>query len=83
MTWTFLTGFMVPLTFLPQAPRAALQALPFAGVVQVPIDVFLGKHHGLGLLGALAFQAAWAAVILLAGRLLLAAAVRKLVVQGG
>lgn len=83
LSWTFLTGFLVPLSFLPAGPRAVLEALPFAGMIQVPIDVFLNKHQGLDLLGALGFQAAWAAVILLIGRLLLAAAVRKLVVQGG
>lgn len=83
LTWTFLAGFVIPLNFLPEGPRDVLEALPFAGILQVPIDVFLGKRQGLDLLGALAFQAVWAAVLLLAGRLLLAAAVRKLVVQGG
>jgi len=83
LTWTFLAGFVIPLNFLPEGPRAVLEALPFAGILQVPIDVFLGKRLGLDLLGALVFQAAWAAALLLAGRLLLAAAVRRLVVQGG
>ena len=83
IAWTFLAGFIVPLSFLPDGPRQALQALPFAGMVQVPIDVFLGKREGIDLLGALAFQAVWAAALLLLGRVVLSAATRKLVVQGG
>jgi ABC-2 type transport system permease protein len=83
LLWTFLSGSVVPLAFLPAGPRAAVEALPFAAMLQVPIDVFLGKHHGLGLLGALAFQLAWALALLGLGRLLLAAGVRRLVVQGG
>jgi viologen exporter family transport system permease protein len=83
LTITFLTGMIIPLNFLPEGPRAVVSALPFAGMLQVPVDVFLGKHHGLDLLGTLAFQAAWAAVLLVVGRVILAAAVRKLVVQGG
>ena len=83
VTWTFLAGLLIPLNFLPAGPRGVLQALPFAGLLQIPVDVFLGKRQGLDLVGALAFQAGWATAILLAGRFLLAAAVRKLVVQGG
>jgi ABC-2 type transport system permease protein len=45
--------------------------------------VFLGRHTGAGILGALAFQAAWAAALLGAGALLTRAARRKLVVHGG
>jgi len=83
LLWTFLCGSVVPLAFLPDGPRAVIEALPFAAMLQVPIDVFLGKHRGLGLIGALAFQAAWALALLGLGRLVLAAGVRRMVVQGG
>jgi ABC-2 type transport system permease protein len=52
-------------------------------MIQVPIDVFLGKRTGLDLLSALALQAFWALALLGLGRLVLAAGERKLVVQGG
>src|SRR5262249_23028443 len=83
LTWTFLAGLLIPLNFLPEGPRGVLQALPFAGLLQIPVDVFLGKRQGLDLVGALAFQAGWAAAFRWRGGLLLAVAVRKLVVQGG
>lgn len=83
LVWTLLAGFAVPLSFLPDGPRALLEALPFAGMVQVPIDVFLQQRRGLDLLAALAFQTVWALALLALGRVVLAVAVRRLVVQGG
>jgi len=50
---------------------------------QLPVELLLGKHHGAGLLLVLATQLAWAVVLFGAGRMVLAAAVRKVVVQGG
>ena len=52
-------------------------------MVAIPIDVFLGKLQGGGLLAALALQAFWSVAMLGLGRLVLAAALRKLVIQGG
>jgi ABC-2 type transport system permease protein len=57
--------------------------LPFASIAQIPLEFFLGKHHGGEALGTLALQAAWAAALLAAGRLVLARATQKVVVQGG
>jgi len=80
---TFLCGSVVPLAFLPGGVRTVVEALPFAAMLQVPVDVFLEKHRGSGLVGALLFQAVWALALLGLGRLLLAAGIRRLVVQGG
>lgn len=79
----FLSGMLVPVVFFPGALRGVATLLPFAAMLQTPVDVFLGKQHGLALLGTLAGQAAWALALLLLGRLLLRAALKKLVVQGG
>ncbi|MCC6179411.1 MAG: ABC-2 family transporter protein [Chloroflexi bacterium] len=78
-----LSGFLVPLAMWPDAIRPVISALPFAAMVAIPIDVFLGKLVGVDLLAALAFQMIWAVVLLALGRLMLTAALRKLVVQGG
>lgn len=80
---TFCSGMLLPLTVFPGWLGSVLQALPWAGMVQVPADVLLGRYSGWALLGALAFQAVWALVLLGAGRVLQAAATRKVVVQGG
>ncbi len=81
--WMFLGGFIVPITFFPDWLEHLARALPFAAMLQVPVEIFLGKHAGSGLLRALALQLAWAVALLALGRLVLGAATRKLVVQGG
>jgi ABC-2 type transport system permease protein len=79
----FFSGMILPLTFFPGWLHAIAQALPFASIVQVPIDVYLGKHTGSGLAAALALQAAWAVALLAFARLALARGTRKVVIQGG
>ncbi len=79
----FLSGFSIPLVFFPDWAETAARLLPYAAFVQVPIEILLGKYEGLALVGALAGQAAWAVVMLGIGRLVLRAATRRVVVQGG
>ncbi len=79
----FFSGVFIPLFFFPWWLARVADALPFASMAQVPAEVFLGKHEGLDLLGVLGVQLAWALVLLGAGRVVLARAVRRVVVQGG
>jgi ABC-2 type transport system permease protein len=74
---------ILPLVVFPGRLGDIALLLPWAAQLQVPADVFLGHRTGAGLLGALAFQAGWAAVLLAAGWLLTRAARRKLVIHGG
>jgi len=75
-----LCGLTVPLDFFPEWARFALWFTPFPAIMQGPIDVFL-EHGSLWL--TLAHQVLWAVVLFLLGKLVLARAVRKVVVQGG
>jgi ABC-2 type transport system permease protein len=79
----FFSGMVLPLRFFPHWLRELSYALPFASVIQTPIDVWLGKREGLALVGVLALQALWALVLLGLGRITFARGTRKLVVQGG
>ncbi len=79
----FFSGMILPIVFFPAWLKAIAHALPFQSLIQVPVDVYLGKHAGAGLVGVLALQAAWAVALLALGRLALAAGTRKLVIQGG
>ncbi|MFJ6824398.1 ABC transporter permease [Streptomyces niveus] len=79
----FFSGMLLPLTLFPGALGEIARALPWSSLLQVPADVFLERHTGWGLLGAFAFQAAWAAALLALGRLLQTVATRRVVVQGG
>ncbi|WP_252436553.1 ABC transporter permease [Pseudonocardia humida] len=75
-----LAGLTVPLAFFPDALRGLLYATPFPAILQTPIDVFTERD---GLAALLAHQLLWAVALLALGRLVLARATRKLVVQGG
>jgi ABC-2 type transport system permease protein len=79
----FFSGMVLPLAFFPSWLRTIAQALPFASILQTPIDVWLGKYSGTSLAGVLALQVVWAVVLLALGHVALRAGSRKLVVQGG
>ncbi|MBC9717114.1 ABC-2 family transporter protein [Streptomyces sp. TRM66268-LWL] len=79
----FFSGMLLPLTVFPGVLGDVARVLPWASMLQVPADVFLGKHTGWGLLEAYGFQAGWAVVLLAAGRGLQLVARRRVVVQGG
>jgi ABC-2 type transport system permease protein len=80
---TFFSGQIVPIAFFPDWLALVAWALPFAAMVQAPIEIWLGHAEGLELLGLLGLQVFWAVVLLLVGRAVLAAGMRKLVIQGG
>ncbi|WP_338703622.1 ABC-2 family transporter protein [Streptomyces sp. Q6] len=77
---TFMSGMLLPLNVFPGGFGEVARALPWSALLQVPADVLMGER---GAAGALAFQGAWAVVLLGAGRLLQRAATRRVVVQGG
>lgn len=79
----FFSGMVLPLNLYPGWFGTVVNALPWASFVQVPIDVYLGKHPGTDLLAALAFQLMWAVVLLACCGLVVQRATRKVVVQGG
>lgn len=78
-----LSGFHLPLVYFPSGLRAICEALPFAAIIQTPADLFLGHLTGLAAVNALARQALWAVVLIVASRVLVRVATRKVVVQGG
>ena len=78
-----LGGIMIPLPLFPRAVQPLLRLLPFCGIGDVPFRLFTGDIPPAGLPAALLHQLAWTAALVLIGRLVLARAVRRLVVQGG
>lgn len=78
-----LSGFGFPLQLYPDWLGGLARALPLAALAQVPAEMFLGMHTGVDAIAAVARQFLWAAVLAVTGRVVLARATRKLVVQGG
>jgi ABC-2 type transport system permease protein len=79
----FFSGMTLPLVLFPGWLGTVAELTPFAGFLQVPADIWLGRHQGAEVLGYLAFQVAWIAVLLGCCHGLLRAATRKVVLQGG
>jgi ABC-2 type transport system permease protein len=79
---SFFGGLLLPVVLFPTWLEHLARALPFAAMIQYPAEVIMGVH-GNGVAGLLALQAGWAVALLVGGRLLLAAAGRKVVLQGG
>jgi ABC-2 type transport system permease protein len=77
---TVASGALLPLALFPTALGRVLRALPFASIIQTPFDIFAGNRAAAPLLLA---QAAWAVALVVIGRVVLARAVARVVVQGG
>lgn len=78
----FFSGMTLPLVVFPGWIGEVARATPWAATLQVPIDVWLGRHPG-GITSAFAFQLLWIAVLVLAGRVATVLATRKVVIHGG
>lgn len=83
LTAQFFAGVFVPVVFFPSWLSAIAYGTPFPAMAQLPVEIFLGKHHGLDLVPVYAQQLAWAIAVLAVGRILLVRAMHKVVVQGG
>ncbi len=80
---SFFGGFLLPLSFFPPPLEAVARVLPFQAITGLPAQVFLGQITGAALVGALLLQAFWAVVLCGCAWLIVQAAMRKVVVQGG
>ena len=78
-----LSGFVVPLRFLPDWIQPVILSLPFAAIIQLPCDIFVGRLHGAEVLHALLVQAAWAVTLLAAAQVVVLLAMRRVSLQGG
>jgi len=79
----FWSGMVLPLVIFPEPLRTIAFALPWASYLQTPADIWLGQRTGAAIVSGLAVQVLWIAVLLGVCQMVLGAATRKVVVQGG
>jgi ABC-2 type transport system permease protein len=79
----FLAGFIVPIAFFPGPLAAIARLLPFQGLSQMPIDIYLGKLEGAALARTLGLQCVWLVLLVLLGRWVVGRLVGRLTVSGG
>jgi ABC-2 type transport system permease protein len=78
-----LSGMIVPLPLFPDWAQPVLALLPFGGLADLPFRLYSGHLPASALWPALGQQLLWTAALVVAGRLLLARGLRRLVIQGG
>jgi ABC-2 type transport system permease protein len=79
----FFSGIVIPLPLFPDWAQGVIAVLPFRGLIDTPFQIYLGSLNGVNAVSALAHQALWIAAFIMAGRVILARHIRRLVVQGG
>lgn len=77
------SGFTIPIQFFPDWLAVIVNATPFPGMIQTPVDIFVGAVSGQAILLALARQLGWAVALLGLAYWLFSLGTRRLVVQGG
>ncbi|MEP7199658.1 MAG: ABC-2 family transporter protein, partial [Chloroflexota bacterium] len=80
---TFLSGFLMPVAFMPSWAITVMRLTPFPSMVNTPVEIYLGLVNGADLLNALLEQLLWVVVMVAVCRIVLAAGVKRLVIQGG
>ncbi len=80
---TIFSGMVIPLPLFPDWLQPLITALPFRGLVDVPLRIYSGDLPLAEAWGALALSALWTVALIALGRVLLARGTRRLVVQGG
>lgn len=79
----FLSGHLIPVSFFPEPWQPLVNALPFRGIVDAPFQLWTGSRPATDVAEVLVHQLAWTTAMVVSGRLLLAAGLRRVVVQGG
>lgn len=78
-----LSGGVVPLFLFPDTIANILSFLPFAGMVSVPIYIFLGKYSTIECTFYLGVELFWILVLWIITRFIYGHVIKKAVVQGG
>jgi len=79
----FFAGLLLPINLFPPWLERLARSLPFASMIQLPVEIFLGLYSGAELAWVLGQQILWALGLLAVGRVMVESATRRLVVQGG
>ena len=78
-----MSGALVPLPLLPEWIQPLASALPFRGLLDTPFRLYMGHLAPSAALSSVGHQVVWTIALVLVGRMILAHALRRVVVQGG
>ncbi len=78
-----MSGVIVPLPLFPDWAQGILHILPFSGLVDLPNQFYVGTLQPAMVFPMLLKQLAWTVAIVMLGKVLVARAARRVVIQGG
>ncbi len=79
----FFAGAIIPLPFFPEKIREIFELLPFAAMQNVPLRVYSASMSVPQMQRAIALQVFWLVVLVMTGKCLCSAALKRMSVQGG
>jgi ABC-2 type transport system permease protein len=79
----FFTGSFIPIPFFPAWLRVLTEWLPFNGLMNLPVEILLGKIAGSTMWLDIGIQVCWVIVFVLSARMLTRMATQHVIVQGG
>ena len=77
VTTLFLSGMIAPLELLPRWAQIAASILPFRWTISFPVELALGRVHGVDIAIGMLMQALWLGIILVCLRLVWGRAIRR------
>lgn len=80
---SFLSGTIIPLTFLPDTMEKILLFLPFSSLNYTPVMIYIGRYQGLAVLYYMAVQLFWVLFFWGLSKFLWKVSTKHLSVQGG
>lgn len=80
---SILSGGVVPIFFFPEAIVKVLDYMPFAGMVSVPVQIYMGKYGMTESIKYIGLQLVWCILLFGLAKFFYARSIRKVVVQGG
>lgn len=78
-----LSGAIVPVFLFPGPLEDVVNAMPFVGMVSIPVNIFLGKYTIRECLGYLCLQCFWGLIMGAISHLCYRKVIKKVIVQGG
>lgn len=83
MLLQFMSGLLLPLSFFPPAFRAVFELLPFKGLAETPMNIYLGRYTPDEMRYELALQTGWTILLLLMCNWMWRSVRRRLSILGG
>jgi ABC-2 type transport system permease protein len=78
-----LSGLLIPYAFFPEIFQYVLQFLPFQGMANIPLSIYIGKLTGIGSYLSILSQILWSVLIFIIGSKYWSVVKKSMFIEGG